>query len=44
MSQGRIYYEKPFSDFLYNALAKSEMNRIGALLLCKKKDSKCQKI
>ncbi|GIT98437.1 hypothetical protein TSL1_12580 [Sulfurovum sp. TSL1] len=37
MSQGRIFYEKSFSDFLYNALAKSEMNCIGALLLCKKK-------
>ena len=38
MSQGRIFYEKSFSDFLYNALAKTEMNYTGALLLCKKKD------
>jgi hypothetical protein len=44
MSQRRIFYEKAFSDFLYNALAKSEMNCTRALLLYKKKDSKCQKI
>jgi len=28
-----IFYEKLFSNFLYKALAKSEMNCIGALLL-----------
>jgi hypothetical protein len=44
MSQGRIFYEKSFSDFLYNALSKTEMNCTGTLLLCKKKDRQCQKI
>jgi len=32
-----IFYEKLFSNFLHKALAKSEMNYIGALLLFKKK-------
>ncbi len=38
MRQRRIFYEKSFRDYLYNALAKSEMDCTGALLLCKKKD------
>jgi len=45
MSQGRIFYEKPFSGFHAWAFsAQSEVNCTGALLLCEKKDRQCQKI